>query len=369
MRDPFQIITCRHLNNVPSASHSGLKGAREGRPGFTLVELLVVIAIIGILIALLLPAIQAAREAARKAQCSNSLKQLGDGCITHCSFQGHFPSSGWGLYCIGDPDRGFGRRQPGGWIYNILPYIEMKQIHDLGMGKSAAQKKTCAAQVARTPLSVMNCPTRRPPTNFPNLLHGGYVADNSDNSSVIARGDYAANSGANNWNYTQGWVGCTTTPTINNGLLDHPEKYLWGVIFQMSTIKTSDIIDGTSNTILLGEKFLEADHYTDSWDYTDTESMYMGYQDDTSRSVIFTNNYDKPQLWPTSTQDPDTQFARDRAGDFTHKYAFGSAHVNSANFVFCDGSVHSINYSVPGYILGYLCCRNDKRTQMSDDVN
>src|SRR5215475_14850341 len=101
---------------------------------FTLVELLVVIAIIGILIALLLPAVQAAREAARRSQCRNNLKQLGLGAQNHLSTQKTFPSGGWGFSWVGDPDRGYGVQQPGGWTFSLLAFIEEQQIHDLGKG-------------------------------------------------------------------------------------------------------------------------------------------------------------------------------------------------------------------------------------------
>ena len=102
--------------------------------GFTLVELLVVITIIGILIALLLPAVQAAREAAQIAQCQNNVKQFALGCLAHESVTKRFPTGGWGFAWSGDPDRGNDWRQPGGWVYNVLPYIEQQPLHKLRTG-------------------------------------------------------------------------------------------------------------------------------------------------------------------------------------------------------------------------------------------
>ncbi len=122
-----------------------------------------VITIIGILIALLLPAVQAAREAARRMQCKNHLKQLALGCLNHEETHGFFPTGGWGCMWRPDPDRGFGLRQPGGWAFSILPYIEQSALHDLGAGCSDSEKRQIYfPQRSATPLEILSCPSRRP---------------------------------------------------------------------------------------------------------------------------------------------------------------------------------------------------------------
>ncbi len=114
-----------------------MSSSRKDRGGFTLVELLVVIAIIGVLVSLLLPAVQNAREAGRRTQCMNNLKNLGLAAQQHLEKLRRFPSGGWGPQWIGDPDRGNSIKQPGGWVYNLLPYMEQDALHDYGQGATS----------------------------------------------------------------------------------------------------------------------------------------------------------------------------------------------------------------------------------------
>src|SRR4051794_2773702 len=173
--------------------------APRTRKGFTLVELLVVIAIIGVLVALLLPAVQAAREAARRSQCMNNLKQIGLAFQMHHDAQKFFPSGGWGHTFVGDPDEGFGKGQPGGWAYSVLPYMEMASLHDYGKGVKVTngttntQKKTTNLYIVQQPVPTFLCPSRsRNPVS--DTCCGPNNANFTGNTPM-AKGDYAANFG------------------------------------------------------------------------------------------------------------------------------------------------------------------------------
>lgn len=315
--------------------------------GFTLVELLVVITIIGILIALLLPAVQAAREAARKMQCGNNLKQLALGGLGHENAYGYLPATGWAMRWVGNPDRGFGLKQPGGWIYNVLPFIEQDPIHQMGSGLPTAQRRTIAKKMIGTPLATFNCPTRRPAvaTIYPSTLPDLLEADRPDN---VARADYAINGGSSRtfsqWGPDSLTVGdsasydwWSNTPAIHAA--DN------GVAPYHKLIALSDIADGTSNTYLFGEKYLDAAHYLDSLDAGDNMPMYEGFDSCTVR-------YADPS--PSYGYSP----AQDTPGS-TRPNIFGSAHPSGCNMALCDGSVRMISYNIRPDVHANLANRTD----------
>jgi len=314
--------------------------AASGSAGFTLVELLVVITIIGILIGLLLPAVQSAREAARALHCRNNLKQLSLAALHHHESHGFFPTGGWGYMWGGDPDRGFGLEQPGGWTYQILPYLEQQAVWQLGADSQpdvvTQQQKDGALRRNQTPQSTFVCPTRRSNRLYPRPR--GLAARNRAQGQRAAALDYAANGGHRRAFYA-GPNDLASAASYDWDAYD-TRTLCTGVALPRMKISMAHVRDGASNTYLCGEKYLNPLDYTTGWDNADDQGIYEGFAHDTYRFA--------GDIHPASnaTDDPWAPI-RDRAGYTGALWDnFGSAHSGGVQMAFCDGSVRMINYSI-----------------------
>ncbi len=293
--------------------------ALKGRRAFTLIELFVVIAIIGVLIALLLPAVQKVREAANRIRCSNNLKQMALAFhMFHDSYR-FFPTAGDGV----DPVRAVsgsspaqGADQTWGWAYQILPYLEQENLW--------RQPDDAAVKAVAVPL--YTCPSRRGPTVF--------MVNVSGSVGPRAQMDYAGNRGTDD----QGRDGLLVRRTVQ------------------PLVTFSSIPDGTSNTLLLGERY-------------SSPSWYQGpggpESDDYRGGFIAGWRTAEAPLLRSGAYEP----VQDRPYVGVPDYRrFGSAHPGGFNAVFADGSGRVIHYGVSLDVLMAACRRDDGEPFSLDDL-
>jgi prepilin-type N-terminal cleavage/methylation domain-containing protein len=284
------------------------------RAGFTLIELLVVIAIMGILIGLLLPAVQKVREAAATVSCKNNLKQIGIAFLNHEATFHYFPTGGWNWWSMptilnGRPAVGEG--QHAGWGYQILPFIEGDNTW---RGNPATNDYDRALVAVGTTNKLFFCPSRRGPETV-TFIDAGY---NNGTPTVTALCDYAAS------NYEE-----------------------TGVVRFRDPVRLAEVTDGTSNTLLAGDKRLNR-----------ARLGQLQKDDDTGYAAGFDNDVIRSTLQPPL---PDYN-APSGDGD----YRFGSSHTGRFNAVLVDGSVHSISYAIDPTVFKYLGNKSDGQVISGD---
>ena len=280
---------------------------RSREMGFTLIELLVVIAIIGVLVGLLLPAVQSARESGRRIACVNNLHQIGVALHVYENARGEFPV-GW--------QPGGSRKAEWGWPVQILPMLEQSVLYDSLRVSSTTLRDAIGDSGTRPLLSssigLFRCPSDLTPPTLPGGNNNGpqynrlFDCDNCPSDFEPGTSNYVGNGGLND-----------PMPVIgSNGN---------GIFWSETPVRLADISDGLTKTFAVGERHDRCRAAT--W--------------------IGVRNPPGPDMWGSywvrarvsiKLNDP-----RPIKPTNSCTEGFSSAHPGGGNFLYCDGSVQSLN--------------------------
>jgi hypothetical protein len=333
----------------------------------------VVIAIIGVLVALLLPAIQAARESARRSQCINNLRQLGIACQTFEGVKKAFPTAGGAVQQFTTATGQYAETvkplfgyENAGWMYQVLPYIEQQNLYNLRRGDGTVAN----SGFLRTGMVEINVPTFNCPSRSDRICVSGIYA--------YALGDYAGVLGSH---FDPNWFGfawqMNVAPNPNEdtavwtGILikggqvnisQNPPK-----VWKFGPVTPQSIEDGTSNTILLAEKAVQAKYWTapnpargQPSPYWELFGYYVGADWPHMRQFA-----QKPPGSTSSRPDVPIRGDNDVRPNDTANYVpdeqgFGSAHPGIICAVFGDASTRTISQDADLLMLDSMGKRADQ---------
>jgi prepilin-type N-terminal cleavage/methylation domain-containing protein/prepilin-type processing-associated H-X9-DG protein len=311
----------------------------KSRRGFTLIELLVVIAIIGVLIALLLPAVQKVRESANRLQCKNNLKQIGIALHAYhdrlkglpvgyfsnlsgpagqdangnCCYNEIGPGWGWAAYLLDDLEQGNLRRQI---------RFDLKITDPLN------------AAIRETSLPIFTCPSE---------VESGPIM------VVDANGNPICNVGRSSYTAMNGVLGVTGDAFDNNG-----------VFLRNRRIRFADIIDGLSNTLFVGERASNMSRATWTGGVTGAVVPAQRYPDPADQLANAEACAALVLSHGSRSHIPNDQLVFDAD-------AVSSYHTAGVNFLFGDGSVHSISNGIDGLMYEALLTRAGGEVAVGDD--
>ncbi len=288
----------------------------NSRNAMTLIELMVCISIIGILVSIILPAVQSARESARQTLCINNQRQLALAAQIHEGVFRKFPSGGWGYNWVGMSDQGTGKKQPGSWMFSLLPYLEQKSLWSMSPTSSHPHSRDEFQKYVLARVSQLTCPSKG--LSDPMQANASVVYRYGSAINSTARSDYAVNTGDVLLENNAGPASLNDTSFVW-AKLGNPN----GMAFVRSEIAIADVTDGITNVIYCGEKWSQ-------------------------RPGVADRGYDQP--WSTGDSQEVRRFTHDiflhdgsSDGGFER---FGSVHSAGCVFAFVDGSVRVIHFSV-----------------------